>query len=151
MGRAPAWLLPAACASKYYCLLPPTHCAPPPCLNPRSFRATLTGVECVAVLPDGRERKVALPQAFSGLGPRRRDAEQAAAGLVRDWFVAAGLWDPDTLEGPPPANIGLVRAADACCLLLLACCKPAAARAWLRSTLLNHHTPCAPSSTHRPR
>jgi hypothetical protein len=72
------------------------------------YRALLSGVECCAVLPDGRERKVACDETFTGLGVTRRQAEQAAAGLARDWFVAQGLWDPNTVEGPPPPNISLV-------------------------------------------
>jgi hypothetical protein len=65
-------------------------------------------VECCAVLPDGRERKVECGEAFEGLGLRRRDAEQAAAARVRDWFAARGLWDPATVEAPLPPNASLV-------------------------------------------
>jgi hypothetical protein len=83
----------------------------PACPAPNhSFRAVLSGLECCVMLPDGRERPTACGVVFTGLGPRRRDAEQAAAGAARDWFVARGLWDPDTLEAPPPENIGLVGA-----------------------------------------
>lgn len=60
------------------------------------------------MLPDGRERQVACGEVFQATGPTHRAAEQAAAALVRDWFVARGLWDPNTLEAPPPENISLV-------------------------------------------
>lgn len=62
------------------------------------------------MLPDGRERRVECGEAFVGLGARKRDAEQAAAAKVLDWFVDAGLWERDALDAPPPVNIGLVRA-----------------------------------------
>ena len=85
----------------------PTRCHP---VNPTArYRATISRVEACAVLPDGRERLVACgSEAFVGLGLTRRQAEQAAAAEVQAWFVAKGLWDPATVEGPPPPNIGLV-------------------------------------------
>ncbi|KAI8476501.1 MAG: hypothetical protein J3K34DRAFT_463807 [Monoraphidium minutum] len=78
----------------------------------RAFRATVAGIECCVVLPDGRERRVEVGDKFEALGVTRRQAEQAAAAAARDWFVARGLWDPATVEGPPPPNISLTCVAN---------------------------------------